>query len=205
MRLRIARVLLFISTVLCLACVILWIESYRLSHSIYHESGRYSRNVLTERVWSAIADSGEVLCYIAWTGQANPGPAALESQRVHARILEHRTLPPGETWKHWKPHIVGPFGFSYRYRNLADDAPDTYGNDGNKVSWVEITFPLWAAVALFALLPSIAAIRASIRRWRIRRLLCTMCGYDLRASKDRCPECGTPIVLPIKNNSQSNT
>ena len=32
---------------------------------------------------------------------------------------------------------------------------------------------------------------AEYRRWR--RWQCTKCGYDLRASRDRCPECGMPV------------
>ena len=64
-----------------------------------------------------------------------------------------------------------------------------------------IYFPLPFLVALFAPLPLVDLIRIRRRRRRVRRLaagLCVRCGYDLRATPQKCPECGAvPIAPPV--------
>jgi hypothetical protein len=54
---------------------------------------------------------------------------------------------------------------------------------------------------LLAVLPVLWMCRLArivIRRTRLERRsrnsLCPSCGYDLRASQERCPECGTPTA-----------
>ena len=52
-----------------------------------------------------------------------------------------------------------------------------------------VAIPLWLLALAFGVLPAAAAFHS-----RKRRLsnggLCPACGYDLRATPDRCPECG---------------
>ena len=61
-------------------------------------------------------------------------------------------------------------------------------------AWSIKDAPHWLIVAGTAILPLcwlLTATRGMVRRRRRRRLgLCLRCGYDLRESPGRCPECG---------------
>jgi hypothetical protein len=65
--------------------------------------------------------------------------------------------------------------------------------------WVHSSFsvgvPHWFLVPLFAAMPLLGLRRIWTRRRRIRAGLCADCGYDLRASRERCPECGAARQL----------
>jgi hypothetical protein len=60
------------------------------------------------------------------------------------------------------------------------------------MSAVWIAVPQWLVVAVFVLVVGFGPILRLIRERRRKSLgRCTRCGYDIRATPDRCPECGT--------------
>jgi hypothetical protein len=59
-----------------------------------------------------------------------------------------------------------------------------------------IGIPYWLTVLLTSALPIRWIGLRVVKSQRHRHGLCAACGYDLRASTDRCPECGEPITKP---------
>ena len=59
-----------------------------------------------------------------------------------------------------------------------------------------LSIPDWFLVTLFGLAPSIRLCKFIRRqRWRLSGC-CVECGYDLRATPHRCPECGMETGTP---------
>jgi hypothetical protein len=54
--------------------------------------------------------------------------------------------------------------------------------------------PYWFVALLTCVSPLCLFLSGRKSRRRQTLGLCLSCGYDLRASEDRCPECGTPIT-----------
>ena len=66
------------------------------------------------------------------------------------------------------------------------------------VTWTAYGMPIWLPLVVFMIFPLywlVIPLRAARRRRKRRRLgQCATCGYDLRGSSERCPECGTDIA-----------
>ena len=59
-------------------------------------------------------------------------------------------------------------------------------------SYVDVVVPQWLLVLLTLTPPAFRlGVTQRRRRNRLRQGRCLQCGYDLRATPDRCPECGT--------------
>ena len=118
-----------------------------------------------------------------------PGSSAVSQESLTALVARHRRLLP--TWQRVAPIFLIPPACVLSVLSLP-----------NRVSSRPVIRPPYCFATLAAaIIPSAVVWRLTCRTAMTierRRLSgqCLKCGYDLRATPDRCPECGRVPAIP---------
>jgi hypothetical protein len=175
-----------------LVCV-LWVRSY------WHRDGVYraetSPDGMTWAIQSFQSSSGMLWVDVKRGTYRDRSIALYEwqaLQRVHKeaalRSGVSATVRPGAwTYSDVPPLAGGPTeqSFGIRYVRTRDQI-----SPGIVHSWLSAGIPHALVAALAMILPAVKTWSRLRRRRRHRVGLCPQCGYDLRATPRRCPECG---------------
>jgi hypothetical protein len=84
--------------------------------------------------------------------------------------------------------LMNGFPLGFRARHYLSHSGPAKGD-----RWI-LSVPVWLPTLLSAILPALWFTRLLRARRARRQGRCANCGYDLRATPDRCPECGTPAT-----------
>jgi hypothetical protein len=219
MRRRLPRILLnaatVLSLVLCAACVVLWVRSqwvtdlwrsYRVDRA-GSPAGAREAAVATYRSGLAFRVATDVFVTESFPFTGHP--------------WEPNVLPPDVSWSHraaartavTSPLDTTPGPLGFLWERVASPPPTPPGQPiepttgrmqvlvltigGNPYlierEYTAFGLPWWLLFLLCVARPAVALRRRIAGRPRPPGL-CPSCGYDLRATPARCPECGTPAA-----------
>jgi hypothetical protein len=171
-----------VSLLLCTATLMLWMRSYWVFDTFTRGSGTsqpFARWDLT-----VLSAKGEIECYrseMRITGVADLLVVPLGWARSARPIVAGDDI-----LREIRARGILVFGFGFLHDHSARSSNDFHDH-------AVLVFP-YAVVALaLALAPAGWAVGYRRRARRVRIGLCPTCGYDLRATPDRCPECGTVV------------
>ena len=173
---RLARILLHavarVSFGLCILLLAAWALSHVVAVGFWHRP-------LGDRRWIA--------------GSSQRGVLLLDVGNYY-RVSD----PTWDRGGWWHEFLPGPLDAAPGWLGVRIEtehvphSPHRSGNVIRMIRWFEtrrVMIAYWPLVALTAVLPSVQLVRRK-RAQRVRGS-CQICGYDLRATPDRCPECGT--------------
>jgi hypothetical protein len=169
-----------LSTMMCMATTVLWVRSHRTHDALTYWSSQDYR-------WAGVVSyRGCIECYHLRV----PGGWDTDGLRFTA-------APPSsfDQYTNWTAYGLEPL-WRWGHFGLASapiNSPILTTRNGffSCVGW-SLLLPDWLVASTFA---ALAVVLYTVRRRRCRLPgHCPSCDYDLRATPDRCPECG---AVPI--------
>lgn len=174
------RFLSSVSLLLLIAIVVLWARSYFSVDAILHTVQKGNTTYTT-----GYLKSGEGCLYVQWLRYpelhemaARSVLSGWSSQSVPLTNQEQLDLEVPLRFMN-AGFRAGPYGYGYLRRAA--------------VPQYRIAIPYWPIVALGLIIPAGRLWKRALQNRRLHKNLCPQCGYDLRATPDRCPECGTSV------------
>jgi len=166
-----------VSLVLCVATMVLWVRSYAVADKVSWS--------WEDRQVAFCPSRGRL--HLSWQWAYSPG-GFHESVRRH---YEENLPREYETETNWSGRQVRVAGFHFGTQM------------GISGAWYSAYLPMWFLTAVLAIGPVWRCClwwRGVARKIELAEMLlahrCSKCGYDLRATPDRCPECGTVPAAP---------
>ena len=156
------------SLLLCLSTAVLWVRSYWLRDSLQRDTADQGIAVINGTDVRVGCNWGKLVVYYSSgiSSDQPPQPAWHYDSGASAPIRD----------LHWS-------GFSW----------ESISRQPLWVSW-SLVLPLWVPFTLSAALPGLWVFSRRRNRGLLLAGRCRQCGYDLRATPERCPECGQAVA-----------
>jgi hypothetical protein len=175
MRRRLLNLLTILALIGCVVVAAAWVRGYWTGDVVLLVAGGTSR--MTQSNW-VIGSGGGGLGFVVTHGSGSDVDAP---GQPHG--LRWRKVPPLYAGGRWS-------GDSFWNRRGFYWFDQTGNSFAGIVDLHGVVVPAWFVFLLATSLPA-ARLLSHLRRWRRYRAgTCRHCGYDLRASPGRCPECG---------------
>ena len=205
---RLLNLLTALSLLLCVAVVALWVRSY------WHWDGLHRAQMSPGGLtWvsKSFSSSSGMLWADIWRGSYQDRSIALYEWHTLQRIRKEAADRSGgsatarpDAWTYSgvrpRPALTPEESFGIHYVRKRDQiAP------GVVHYTLHAGIPHGLVAALAVILPAVRTWSWLRRRHRHRVGLCPACGYDLRATPGRCPECGRETAQSIVSSPVSAT
>jgi predicted Zn-ribbon and HTH transcriptional regulator len=171
-----------VSAALCLAAVALWFRSWNVKDILW------LNRPISGRTFEVTSNSGR----FAFITMSSPAPigAGWGWDAVPAHVGYAEQYDQSRSWD--------PFGYQTEStsNNTGWTEPDGQSRFGVTTARV-IGVKQWSLAAITGAVAGLHLAAYLRSRWRDRSVVagrCSACGYDCRATPDRCPECGTPVA-----------